>query len=61
MKPKDKEAFLGLQQRHKDDEDLDAASADQLTKLHDTYKPPKSRKELDELWSKLTSTRPTQR
>lgn len=58
MKPKDKESFLGLQQRHKDDEDLDVASADKLKKLHDTYKPPKSRKELDELWSKMISSRP---
>lgn len=58
MKPSDKETFLGLQQRHKDDEDLDAASADRLTQLHRTYKPPKSRKELDDLWSKLTTAPP---
>jgi hypothetical protein len=58
MTPKDKESFFGFQQRHKDDEDFDAASVELLRKLHDTYKPPKSRKELDELWGKLTSTRP---
>lgn len=57
MSPKDKEIFFGFQQRHKDDEELDAASADRLRKLHETYKPPKSRKELDELWSKMTSAR----
>lgn len=55
MLPKDKEAFFGLQQRHKDDEDLDVAAADRLRRLHDAYKPPKSKKELDELWNRMTS------
>ena len=55
MAPKDKDLFFGLLQRHKDDEDLDAAAAERLQKLHRTYKPPKSRRELDELWNKMTS------
>lgn len=55
MTPKDRESFLGLQQRHKDDEDFDEPSSARLRRLHDTYKPPKSKKELDELWQKMTT------
>ncbi|MCU0453984.1 MAG: hypothetical protein MUE68_10030 [Bacteroidetes bacterium] len=55
MTSKDKEAFFGLQQRHKDDEDLDAAAAEKLQRLHATYKPPKSKKDLEELWGKMTT------
>jgi uncharacterized protein (DUF2236 family) len=57
MKPADREAFLAFQSRDKDDEDLDAAAASQLRRLHDAYRPPKSKKELDDLWNKMTSGR----
>ncbi len=55
MSAKDKDLFFGLHKRHKDDEDLDSASADQLRRIHATYRPPKSKKELEDMWSKLAA------
>ncbi len=52
---KDKELFRKLLSRHKDDEDFDTAAATQLQSLHDTYKPRRSKEELDALWKKMTS------
>jgi hypothetical protein len=55
MKGPDLETFRRLLSRQKDDEDLDSAAREQLTRLHETYKPRKSKKDLDDLWKKMTS------
>ena len=55
MKGPDRELFRRLLSRQKDDEDLDSAAREQLTKLHETYKPRKSREDLEDLWKKMTS------
>ena len=55
MSARDKELFDSLHKRHKDDEDLDAEAASRLRRLHDFYRPPKSKKELDDIWNKMTS------
>ena len=55
MKGNDLEQFRRLLTRHKDDEDLDSAARKKLTELHDTYKPRRSKKDLDDLWKKMTS------
>ena len=57
MTAADREAFLALQRRNKDDEDLDVPSALRLERLHTTYKPPKSKQDLEDNWKKLTSGR----
>ena len=41
--------------RRFDDEDLDRLSEKKLTELHERYARKKSKKEVDELWKKLTS------
>ncbi len=55
IKGKDKEIFGQLLSRHKDDEDLDSFAVAQLQKLHDTYKPRRSKQELEDLWKKMRS------
>jgi len=55
MKGPDLEIFRRLRSRQKDDEDLDSAARDQLARLHSTYKPRRSKQELDDLWKKMTS------
>ncbi|MEK6650544.1 MAG: hypothetical protein AABY75_06180 [Bacteroidota bacterium] len=55
MTSADREVFLALQRRNKDDEDLDAPSASRLERLHATYKPPKSKKDLENIWKKIIS------
>jgi len=48
-------AFEMLLKRDRDDEDLDRLSEKKLTELHERYARKKSKKEVDELWKKLTS------
>jgi len=47
--------FQVLEQRDKDDEDLDALSVQALERLHLRYMPKKSRKDVEDAWKKLTS------
>lgn len=43
-----------LRKRDKDDEDLDSISRQQLSLLVDKYVPRKSKKDLEDLWNKMT-------
>ena len=49
-------AFEMLQSRDKDDEDLDSIARETLLRLHERYKPKKTKKDAEELWKKLTSS-----
>lgn len=57
MSRDDLEVFEGLLKREKDDEDLDGLSEQKLMELHVRYMPKKTKKEVEELWKKLTSKR----
>ncbi len=55
MSGDDLEAFEMLLKRDRDDEDLDGLSEKKLTELHERYARKKSKKDIEELWKKLTS------
>ncbi|MGB2869230.1 MAG: hypothetical protein WBD36_12320 [Bacteroidota bacterium] len=54
-------AFEMMMKRDKDDEDLDYLTQRKLEELHAKYIPKKSRKDLDDLWNKFTSSNPDQK
>ena len=55
MNGNDRYEFEMIQKRDKDDEDLDSVAQRTLEKLAGRYLPKKSRKDVEELWRKLTS------
>jgi putative heme degradation protein len=55
MNESDTQLLKRLVSRQKDDEDFDAFATAQLQKLHATYKPARSKKELEERWKAMTS------
>jgi len=44
-----------LLKRDRDDEDLDRLSEKKLTELHERYARKKSKKDIEDVWKKLTS------
>jgi len=55
MNGTDRYEFEMLQKRDKDDEDLDTIGQRTLERLAGRYLPTKSRKDVEEMWKKLTS------
>ena len=53
MTPADRDLYASLVKRDKDDEDLDNRAAQQLRDMHDRYKPPKSKADLEKLFLAL--------
>lgn len=54
MKSEDREAFVMMQKRDRDDEDLDSITLQQLIRLHERFVTKKNRGELEERWKKLS-------
>lgn len=50
----DLELYGMFRKRDKDDEDLDSISQQKLSLLADKYIPRKSKKDLEDLWNKMT-------
>jgi len=55
MSRDDLEEFEMLLKRDRDDEDLDRLSEKKLTELHERYARKKSKKDIEDVWKKLTS------
>jgi hypothetical protein len=54
MSAEEKEAFVMMLKRDRDDEDLDSISLHRLNHLHERYVKKKSKEELEGRWKKLT-------
>jgi hypothetical protein len=59
MSSQDRYVFDMILKRDKDDEDLDALAQSALERLAGLYLPRKSKKDVEELWRKLTSGKPS--
>ncbi|MEX1138609.1 MAG: hypothetical protein WEB33_08715 [Bacteroidota bacterium] len=58
MSGTDRYEFDMILKRDKDDEDLDARARQTLERLATLYLPKKSKKDVEDLWKKLTSGKP---